>query len=316
MPPFATGAVTRPKDSRDFGLATYQPPITLPEVFMQDMTAIPVMNQSIYPTCGGHAGAALDSFLQQKPLSPKYLWKQIKLIDGYPNEDGTDMRSIMKTLVAQGDCRLALCPNDLGISLVDYTDPTQLTAEMKHDAYNYDLTNYAFNDIPTWDEIRQAIYQNKAVIALVKCGTGWYQDVNGNGSWAEKDVLPLNLGKYTSGHFITLYGYDQNYIYFRNSWSTAWGQGGNGYFDRSYLSNVREIGTALMLPAQFIFTHNLWYGQTSNDVIQLQKRLSVIQTGFFGSLTFAAVRAYQTTKGISTTGFCGPLTRAALNATV
>lgn len=68
--------------------------------------------------------------------------------------------------------------------------------------------------------------------------------------------------------------------------------------------------------AQFIFTKNLWMGQTNSDVLELQKRLGVRQTGFFGSLTFAAVRAYQTAKSIIPTGFVGPLTRGALNATI
>lgn len=32
---------------------------------------------------------------------------------------------------------------------------------------------------------------------------------------------------------------------FRNSWSSAWGVNGDGYFDISYLPNVTEIGTAI-----------------------------------------------------------------------
>ena len=64
----------------------------------------------------------------------------------------------------------------------------------------------------------------------------------------------------------------------------------------------------------FTFQKNLWIGMKNADVLELQKRLGVIQTGFFGSLTFAAVRKYQTSKGIPSTGFVGVLTRAALNA--
>jgi hypothetical protein len=307
------GAVERPKDSRDFGLAAYQATVPLPDTFMQDFSAIPVMMQNGYPTCGGHAGAALDSFLQKKPLSPKYLWKQIKLIDGFPNEMGTDMRSIMKVLTASGDCSLDLCPNDLGTGLIDYTDPSQLTDAMKHDAYHNDLQNYAFVDMPDWDALRQAIYQNKAVIARVQCGDGWWKAKNGQNSWAEADIMPLRLGNYTSGHFICLIGYDQTYIYFRNSWSAGWARGGDGYFDRSYLPSVMEIGTALVLPAAFVFTNNLWLGQRSNDVLQLQKRLGVMQTGFFGPLTLTAVMSFQKTHGIPATGFVGPITRLALN---
>ena len=37
-------------------------------------------------------------------------------------------------------------------------------------------------------------------------------------------------------------------------------------------------------------------------------------TGYFGPLTFAAVKAYQTANGLPSTGFVGPLTLAKLNA--
>jgi len=62
------------------------------------------------------------------------------------------------------------------------------------------------------------------------------------------------------------------------------------------------------------FSSDLSLGMTSNDVKNLQARLGVIQTGYFGPLTLAAVKAYQASKGISTTGYVGPLTRAALNS--
>lgn len=70
-------------------------------------------------------------------------------------------------------------------------------------------------------------------------------------------------------------------------------------------------------PAPFSFTKDLSYGNSNSDVIQLQKRLKVLpQSGFFGSITLAAVRAYQTKNGLPSTGFVGPLTRAKLNAGV
>ncbi len=45
--------------------------------------------------------------------------------------------------------------------------------------------------------------------------------------------------------------------------------------------------------AQFIFMNDMQYGDTSDDVLQLQKRLGVIQTGFYGKLTQVAVFNYQ-----------------------
>jgi peptidoglycan hydrolase-like protein with peptidoglycan-binding domain len=54
---------------------------------------------------------------------------------------------------------------------------------------------------------------------------------------------------------------------------------------------------------------------TSNAVLQLQKRLGVKQTAYFGPLTLAAVMIYQRAHAITPTGYVGPLTRAALNTT-
>ncbi len=71
--------------------------------------------------------------------------------------------------------------------------------------------------------------------------------------------------------------------------------------------------------SSFTFTLTLGQGSSGNEVTELQNRLTKETaysgpiTGFFGSLTKAAVIAYQALKGISPTGVVGPLTRAALN---
>lgn len=62
------------------------------------------------------------------------------------------------------------------------------------------------------------------------------------------------------------------------------------------------------------FTRNLTVGSSGADVTALQTKLGVSATGYFGSLTKAAVMSYQTANGIPSTGYVGPLTRAQLNA--
>ncbi len=242
--PFGTGALPRARDIRDYRLGLAGAPAQIPDVFLPDHSHIPVKYQGKYGTCGAHAGAALESFLEAADFAPKYLWKQLKQIDGHPLDAGTDMRSIFKSLQATGVCHEPLCPDTLDPTLEKYSDPKTITDAMLNDAYAHGITSYAFIDNPTWEQVRQAIYQNKVVLARVDCGTGWYTP-----SWAEKDILPLKLGKFESGHFIVLWGYDQNYIYFRNSWSDTWGRKGDGYFDRSYLPHVTEIGTAIDGPS-------------------------------------------------------------------
>jgi len=62
------------------------------------------------------------------------------------------------------------------------------------------------------------------------------------------------------------------------------------------------------------FNTDLQKGMTSDDVKNLQIKLAVTPTsGYFGPITFAAVKTFQTAHGIINTGYVGPLTRAALN---
>ena len=62
------------------------------------------------------------------------------------------------------------------------------------------------------------------------------------------------------------------------------------------------------------FTKDLTVGSSGAEVSALQNALKVSPaTGYFGSITKAAVVAYQKANGLPATGFVGPLTRAVLN---
>ncbi len=72
----------------------------------------------------------------------------------------------------------------------------------------------------------------------------------------------------------------------------------------------------------FNFTRGLGVGSKGNDVTKLQNRLTSEGvytgpiTGYFGPLTFNAVKRFQKKYGISQVGTVGPKTRLALNASV
>ncbi len=127
------------------------------------------------------------------------------------------------------------------------------------------------------------------------------------------------------------------------------GSGGSGFTGGGVLyqntSNIKSVGGGkrvststipdsgdilknknLLKPGQvlgattFYFAKNLNLGMHSNDVVELQKRLRnggfysyPTNTGYFGSSTLAAVKAYQKYKHISSVGIVGPATRASLN---
>jgi len=70
---------------------------------------------------------------------------------------------------------------------------------------------------------------------------------------------------------------------------------------------------AVTSSASVTFTKDLTVGSRGADVTALQNALGVTSTGYFGSVTKAAVVSYQKAHGLPATGYVGALTRAALN---
>src|SRR3989344_2206117 len=76
--------------------------------------------------------------------------------------------------------------------------------------------------------------------------------------------------------------------------------------------------------SSYTYNTDLTIGSTGTDVTALQTKLveagfltmpSGVAMGYFGSLTQAAVKAWQASVGLPSTGFFGPLSRAKLNST-
>ena len=106
------------------------------------------------------------------------------------------------------------------------------------------------------------------------------------------------------------------------------GGGGAGfyYFGQSQGSvlgastTASSNGTGWGQSAAFKFLKNLRKGMKHGDVSELQKRLIAegfltldVPTNYFGTLTEAAVKAFQGKHGVEAVGNVGPKTRAALN---
>lgn len=99
---------------------------------------------------------------------------------------------------------------------------------------------------------------------------------------------------------------------------TVGGTPSNG--NTNITTSTNTSAGAVLGASTFQFENNLHRGSQGSDVTELQTLLTQEGlyngplTDYFGSLTQAAVVAYQTKNGISPTGFVGPLTRAQLNA--
>lgn len=332
------GAIARTPDPRDYQLGTVNAGAFYPSSHTTDFSQIPVEMQNQIPNCGAEAGNFLKEAFEQMVgtsvhLSPSALWKEIKGIDGFSPSDGTNMLSIFKALQKQGIPKYGMLSEDTTLPLATYSDAISLTPEIKADALSRRIGTYAFTFNPTEAQLKQAIFNNNIVLALVEVGKEWWTNSNGVGDWSPA-ILPIKPPQsIVSGHFIVIYGYElinetTTRYYFRNWWSTGWANGGNGYFDSNYVPFIREIGTAVDLPDRYPFNNNLSLGMSSPDVKELQKvlnkdtRTQVATAGdgsagketyYFGGLTKSALIKYQTLHGLPQTGYFGPMTRAEMN---
>lgn len=82
---------------------------------------------------------------------------------------------------------------------------------------------------------------------------------------------------------------------------------------------VLGASTSASSDSSYVFTSFLELGDRGDEVVQLQKKLSRLgffseeATGYFGSITEEAVKAFQIAHEIDARGWVGPATRAALN---
>lgn len=229
------GAVERPVDARDRLVGSVSP---FPATYMQDKAFnAPIYYQGKRPACGAHAGAWLYTYLTGKKYTPRATWIDIKK-DGTSPSDGTDMRSIFKSMQKTGVEPFEPRENDVSLDDIPYASGTVSPTKEKIGAYG-------FNDSIGFDALKSLIYQNGAAILLMRVGKTMWTDSNGNNSWQEKDILPLKVpSEIVSGHFVVAHSYDEKNIYFANSWSTDWGRKGHGYFGADYMPLVIESGTA------------------------------------------------------------------------
>jgi len=239
----------------------------------------------------------------------------IKTFDGYALTDGTDMRSIFKSIQNAGALDYRLFDNDTTLPLLTYSDRKTVSLEMRNKAKPHIAEPYAFVSDLTFSGLKRAIYQYKGVILLLKIGKEFWTNKEGKSSWKEKDILPLRPPeKIVSGHFVVAHSFDENRIYFSNSFSTDWGQKGHGYFEENYMPYVISAGTTIDVPdtkeESYLFTRQLDFGDTGVEVQELQKRLQKLgyfpesqpATQYFGTITQSSVKKYQCAKGIVCSG--------------
>lgn len=320
------GGKDKPYDRNDVLLGTAAPVVyTFPkELVNKAAWGAPVEYQGDEPACGAHAGAKMKGISSGKRFSPRAQWSDLKSFDGWRIEDGTDIRSIFKSITKNlGAVDFDLYGNDVSLPSAEYAKT--LTAALRKAGVKYTGDGYGFINDLSFDGLKQFITDHGPTIVLMRVSARFWTAANGRISWSEKDILPLAPASarfpIVSGHFVVAHSFDEENIYFINSFGETWGRKGHGYFGADYMPFVNDAGALFGLP----FKKDLYYGMTDPDVKRLQQYLNTHgaqvafsadgspgkETEYFGNLTKAALMKFQSKHGIlPKSGYFGPLTRA------
>lgn len=250
--PSVLGGIPRPHDPRDFPLGAIQAPVAIPDAWLPDYSSLPRHFQGSTPYCGAHASAHLKQVLDCAENSattpnytPRYSWIDIKEFDGALLEAGTDMRSIFRSLASAGADDFAPLENDVTLPIGEYSSKDAITPEMTANGSARAIETYAFG-ATDFESVRQHVYQNKAVLLLIKCDNGFW------GTTTPTFTTPLY------GHFVCATGFTADAIRVIDSADPndafAVKMIGKEYFTPQF---IYESGTAMNVPVSVktVLTH-------------------------------------------------------------
>lgn len=339
-PEFPTGAYLNPEDKRDIHIDLVQAPVQIPESYITNLSALPVENQLSWGTCVWQAiGKLVELYIYRRTgkvvaLSSRSGYILSKQEDGIPYLQGTYPRIAAGVLIKAGIALDADVPDDSTLPYQDYLN-FPFSEELKQKMGANKLPGYAF--VPTrFYDVCQAIFQNGAVTGSLRVDNNWFVGV------IKKVINPIGL------HYTLWYGYEQKdqIIWARNSWGTGWvGKmldkniplGDFCFKWEDYKDDAFDVLAFVDIPKpileevkklNYVFTRPMKYGDRSNDVKELQKRLvkdgylpkDHQPTDFYGVQTRGGVLKYQKDKKIPAEfldggNTCGNRTLSLLNGT-
>lgn len=256
-------------DKRNFSLEKAHE--LLGTVLTRPPTMLPIdieqVYQNGYPECGAHAGVHFKEVQEKletgksEKFSPVFLWKQIKKIDGYSPEMGTDMQSIFKVLADKGVCKYDLLPTNYSQTLAEHTDPSTITSEMIDDAQPRIIKSYAFLTDLSAENIKLQTWLNKGLILLTRCDNGFF------------NTTTPTFTQRLYGHFLTIIGFNETGIFVEDSTDTKYPV---KHIKDMYVNFFDQVGTAVDLPNDVVKKLIAQRGLLQNLIILWQKLLKLL----------------------------------------
>lgn len=214
------------KDKRDYLLSSAQPVgVALPDTFMLKDEQSPVQDQNGYGICYAMAGTGIAEYWNSKEynhfinLSERFVAHYTKVISGQWDTQGDYFKNAVKAICDYGLCLETEWKNDFSLSWNDFIK-IEPPIDIIEKAKEFKGKTYWRVDASV-ENIKQAIFQNKTPVLI---GMNWF---NSYFSTPIDGQLPLPSGK-QSGHAVICVGWDMDNLWFKNSWSSNWGN--QGYF--------------------------------------------------------------------------------------
>jgi len=326
--PFGTGAIESKKDKRTIShsdLVSISEPLTIGG---KDCIPSDILMQSKVGICTAISLIQDRQRANSKKYSPEFQYLLQKKF--YDNNwiEGSSILSALKvaknygllpaelwTYTTDADRELPYNQYIAKLQAVPDTDINQLITQCVDK-----IAGYAQIDVSDPQAIAKAIIDSEAgILCRYGCQKNWWTSITGIPSWQPVDIDPLRYAPETSGHAIGMYAFNYSsgatMQKLCNTWSSAWDIQGTANINWSTYPPT-EAWVILKSNPMFKFTQTMKFGSRGNEVKELQKRLNmptILNTGFFGTITKKYVMNYQKAHNLIPDGVVGKNTRDSLN---
>lgn len=232
---YKLGCRREPPDYRDLAMIAPPPEYDLPKEVNWTSQLTEIRDQGKEGTCVGFAGTALKEFQEWKQygkkidLAERWIYEFAKVEDEFPGTDyeGTTIRGLMKALAKHGICLEKSWPYIAG----EKGEPNEGAAL---EAFPYRIKKYRSLMIPEKNGtlIKRGLHETGPVVAGVAVHPSWF-DVKEDGI-----IKPSSSQNILGYHAILLVAYDDEYLKFKNSWSTNWGARGYGFLEWDFAMSI------------------------------------------------------------------------------